>query len=216
MALRDDILRYLERFGPTGDRKLAEAHGTSNQHVNIVARGMSQRGEIRRYKGGDGLIQNALVRGGVSPSPEPAIEPVSGPSVAPTLLPEDVVKRALEAWLRGRGWQVDVAWGRSHGIDLEAHRGDDRLLVEAKGEAVLQPQQTNYFLSAIGELVQRSSDPNAIYALAFPDNRVYRGLVQRLPNRSREVLIHAVFFISAADGAECVELDAADAVRARL
>ena len=42
------------------------------------------------------------------------------------------------------------------------------------------PQQVNYFLGAIGELTQRMADPDAVYGLALPDNRQYRGLVDRL------------------------------------
>ena len=39
------------------------------------------------------------------------------------------------------------------------------------------PQQVNFFLGAIGEPTQRMADPDAVYGLALPDNRQYRGLV---------------------------------------
>jgi len=35
------------------------------------------------------------------------------------------------------------------------------MLLEAKGSAMNPPQQVNYFLGALGELLQRMSDPEA-------------------------------------------------------
>lgn len=54
-------------------------------------------------------------------------------------------------------------------------------MLEAKGAVARNAQQVNYFLGALGELVQRMDDPSATYGLALPDNRQYRGLVSRLP-----------------------------------
>ena len=84
-------------------------------------------------------------------------------------------------YLEAEGWTVTVAWGHSHGVDIKGHRGPERLYLEAKGEAVNPPQQVNYFLGALGELVQRLRDPSAVYGLALPDNRQYQGMVDRLP-----------------------------------
>jgi hypothetical protein len=44
--------------------------------------------------------------------------------------------------------------------------------------------QGNYFLNAMGELVQRMVDPDAEYGLAFPDVPRFRRLVEQSP-RSR-------------------------------
>lgn len=54
-------------------------------------------------------------------------------------------------------------------------------LIEAKGEINLSAQQVNYFVGALGELVQRMSDTAARHGLALPNNRQYRGHVDRLP-----------------------------------
>jgi hypothetical protein len=43
------------------------------------------------------------------------------------------------------------------------------------------PQQVNYFLGAVGELLQRMSDASATYGLVLPDSQQYRGLAARLP-----------------------------------
>ena len=108
---------------------------------------------------------------------------------------EDAVKRAVAATLEADGWTVDVRWGRDRGIDPDARRGSERLVVEAKGEAVARHQQVNYFLSALGEFVQRMSDPAARYTLALPDHPQYRGLVQRLPTLARQRLQLEVLFV---------------------
>jgi hypothetical protein len=113
----------------------------------------------------------------------PPPTPRTVPARPGQLLTEDEVKTAVKAHLEAEGYTVRVAWGREHGIDIEATRDNpaNRLLLEAKGEVSLQPQQVNYFLGALGELVQRMSDADAHYGLALPDNPQYRGLVRRLP-----------------------------------
>ena len=81
-----------------------------------------------------------------------------------------------------------------------ATRSGSRLVLEAKGEVLLQPQQVNYFPGALGELVQRMDDPDTTYGLALPDNRQYRGLVSRLPSFARDRLGLSVFFVSQSFG----------------
>lgn len=73
-------------------------------------------------------------------------------------------------------------------------------MLEAKGEVLLQPQQVNYFLGTLGELVQRMDDPDTTYGLALPDNRQYRGLVSRLPSLARDRLGLRVLFVSLSFG----------------
>jgi len=90
------------------------------------------------------------------------------------LVSEDEVKEAVRAHLESRGYEVAVAWGRSHGIDLHATGPEGRIAIEAKGDVPSRPQQTNYSIGALGELVQRMSDPEASYGLALPDVRVFR------------------------------------------
>ena len=46
---------------------------------------------------------------------------------------EDDVKRSVAAWLEETGWAVHVRWGRTRGVDIEATRGSERWVIEAKG-----------------------------------------------------------------------------------
>jgi hypothetical protein len=89
------------------------------------------------------------------------------------------------------------------------HRGGtpaEVLLLEAKGSAQNPPQQVNYFLGALGELLQRMSEPSAAYGLALPDNAQYCGLASRLPPLVWERLNFTVLFVSkTAGGTDTVE-----------
>ena len=81
-------------------------------------------------------------------------------------------------------------------MDIDAKRPNGRILIEAKEEVYLSPQQVNYFVGALGELVQRMSDPAARYGLALPGNRQYRGLVDRLPDLAHKRLDLVVNMVS--------------------
>lgn len=122
----------------------------------------------------------------------PAIRHIRDP------LTEDEVKQGAKQFLEAAGFSVTVAWGHQRGIDISAVSGSEILFIEAKGSAQNPPQQVNYFLGALGELLQRMSDPAASYGLALPDNSQYRGLVSRLPALTWERLKFTVLFISKA------------------
>lgn len=116
------------------------------------------------------------------------------------LLTEDEVKQGAKEFLEAAGFSVTVAWGRERGIDISAVSDSEILFLEAKGSAQNPPQQVNYFIGALGELMQRMSDPAASYGLVLPDNPQYRGLVGRLPALTWERLRFTVIFISKAPG----------------
>ncbi len=122
---------------------------------------------------------------------------------------EDEVKEAVRAHLTVHGFDIEVAWGRVRGIDIEARHPDGRrYVIEAKAEVGKRgPQQVNYFLGMLGELVQRMDDAQASYGIALPDNRQYRGLVDRLPALAKERLRLTTFWISRDGDAFNVEVD---------
>ena len=98
---------------------------------------------------------------------------------------EDDVKRSLQSWLEASGWAVSIAWGRDRGIDVEGTRDGKRWIIEAKGCGSLNAMRVNYFLSILGELLQRMNDPDAHYSVALPDMKQFRGLWQRLPELAK-------------------------------
>jgi hypothetical protein len=202
MTLADRILAALAEAGSRGldDDELGRRLEVARQAVNQACRSLAAAGKIVRGAPLGGKILNRLLSGEpLRAVPPPSALPARGP--AGGLLSEDEVKAAVRDYLVADGWAVTIAWGHARGVDIDAQRGDERLLLEAKGEVKLQPQQVNYFVAALGELVQRMADPTARYGLVLPDNRQYRGLVSRLPAFAIERLGLVVYFVErAGDG----------------
>lgn len=174
-SLGEQILEVLGSGGALDDDEIAIRLGVARQQVNQTCRRLAAQGVVVREPGWRGKIVNrASGQAPSAPAPPPQAL-ASGP------LTEDAVKEAVRVHLEAGGHEVTVAWGRAHGVDVEAIGPEGRVVIEAKGDAPSQQQQTNYFIGALGELVQRMSDPNATYGLALPDVRVSRALVGRLP-----------------------------------
>lgn len=208
-TLGDRILDAI-RHAPLDDDVLAKRLGVGHrQAVNQAARRLAAQGQLRRLAGPDGKILNALPE-----APQPSIvdsapSRTSNRDTATLRITEDEVKGAVRDHLVSQGFEVAVAWGRVRGIDLEAHHFDERrYVVDAKGEAGTSgAQRVNYFLGVIGELVQRMDDAEASYGIALPDNRQYRGLVDRLPGLAKERLRLAVFWVRRTGDGLAVEVE---------
>lgn len=195
MGTAERIIDELERSSrPLSDGELAEVLGLRHQAVNHTCRTLERLGRIRRLQTAGAPIRNVLID-----APALDAEAHAVPTASTGLLTEDEVKAAVKEELVARGYDVEVAWGRARGVDIVARRDDGRLLLEAKGEAANPPQQVNYFLGAIGELVQRLDDPDARYGLALPDHRQYRRLVTRLHRLAWTRLHLVVLFVRRVD-----------------
>jgi hypothetical protein len=109
---------------------------------------------------------------------------------------EDWLKTALKNWLETQGWEADVAWGRTRGIDLHARRGTERWIIEAKGRGSLNPMRVNYFLCVMGETLQRMTDSEAAYSIALPDMKQFRNLWARLPPLAKQRTQITALFVS--------------------
>jgi hypothetical protein len=205
-TLADRILTAI-RYAPLDDDVLAKRLGVGHrQAVNQAARRLEAQGRVRRFTGPDRKIVNALPDSPVQQIPE-AIPPRVAPGGS--RITEDEVKEAVRAHLTTQGFNVAVAWGRVRGIDIDArHLDGRRYVIEAKAEVGKNgPQQVNYFIGMLGELIQRMDDAHALYGIALPDNRQYQGLVDRLPALAKERLRLAVFWVRR-DGDELiVEVD---------
>lgn len=132
----------------------------------------------------------------MSPNASRSADRDRGPQLHNDMLSEDSVKRAIDTYLRAEGWIPIVCWGRTRGIDIDARRGTERWIIEAKGRGTSPQHQGNNFLSALGELLQRMSDPKARYSIAVPDLPRYRGLWVRLPTRLKRQLRLSSLFVN--------------------
>lgn len=198
-TIADRIIRALRQAGPLDDDVLARRLGVSpRQSINQAARALESMGTVRRYVGREGKLVSELVAwSDVDNEHEVRRTTHRAPSANGGLISEDDVKAAVKDHLGHLGYVVRVAWGRERGIDIDAtHSERPRLIIEAKGQAAKPgAQQVNYFLGAIGELVQRMDDPGAQYGLALSEHRQYLGLISRLPRLARERMSLVVYFV---------------------
>jgi len=108
---------------------------------------------------------------------------------------EDEVKAAMKSTLEGCGYEVHVKWGKKSGSDILAVIGGRRLVIETKREGAYRQMLGNYFLNALGEILQRMSDTSASYGIALPAHASYVELVLKLPKRVREALQLDFYFV---------------------
>ena len=224
-SLRDRLIAYLSEH-PEGadDDELAKQLGVSHrQAVNQACRSLAKASVVRRLlEPHQGKIVNYLVGDmPVVEAPSGQLPPVTtndSPVVTSLIefheaadvraiaysgeerLSEDTVKDAVRAALEADGWSVTVHWGHVHGIDIEATRKGERLVVEAKGEGSLPPMRVNYFLGALGELLQRMHSPDPMYALALPAHRQFVTLLLGLPLWVRARLRLSAYLVRPAPG----------------
>jgi hypothetical protein len=204
-TLADRVLAALSAAaGPLDDDVLTrQLRATSRQTVSLVCRTLEASGRIRRFRAPDGMLVNTLaapLEADSAPGTQlelsvPTGLPRTAPAI-PTLLTENQIKRAVREYLIAQGYRVHVAWGHTRQVDIHAERDGERLLLEAKGQVERRPQQSNDFLGALGELLQRMTDPDATYGLALPDHPSYRALVARLPELIWGRLNLVVYFVS--------------------
>lgn len=204
---RERVLAYLRAHpdGADDDLLACELGIAHRQAVNQTCRQLASTGVlVRRHDPAAGKIVNRLADAAVRAAapaapPHQLTNPPGSIQVSRLVtldggealrrfvyageaeLTEDQVKQAMEAALRREGWEVDTRWGRAHGIDIEARRGAERLVLEAKGEGSRQAMRVNFLLGALGELLQRMDSPETWYGLALPAHRQFAGLVSRLP-----------------------------------
>jgi hypothetical protein len=196
-SVAQQVVHLLKAFGPKDDDELAAVLKRNRIYINQVARGLARQGLLQRVTGSGGKLVNALVPGQETPTLSPSQIRAHRTANREGFLHEDAVKQAVANYLTARGYQVAIMWGRDRGIDIDAVGPEGRIVIEAKGEVPRGPQQVNYFLNALGELVQRMSDEQARYGLALPGNNQFRNLVLRLPTLARQRLRLTVYLVNA-------------------
>lgn len=196
LSLSESIQEALKKDSGMTDRELTDVlHGIGapQQPVNQTCRTLEKKGIVIRRKRHDGLVGNYLT--GVTSADTNHPHVVETSNQTEESLSEDAVKLFLQRWLTQQGWQVDIAWGRTHGTDVKAKKGNQRWLMEVKGSGSLQPMRVNYFLGALGEILQQMDDPDAKYSLAFPDLAQFRSLWKKLPALAKARLGLTVLFV---------------------
>ena len=205
-SLADEIVQALTNTPGLTDRQLTDTvRGTAapQQPVNQTARSMERRGILVRKRRPDNLIGNYL-----SDAPGTAA-PLISKSIIKNhdvdALSEDEIKEVLDRWLIADGWTTKIAWGKVQGIDIDASRSKERWIIEVKGPGSRQPMRVNYFIGILGETLQRMSDPDARYSIAFPDLTQYRRLWARLPELAKTRTAITLILVSKDGKVEVIE-----------
>lgn len=197
-SLKERVARLVAEEPGLADRELTDrlfGPGSPQQPVNQAARALVEEGRIHRLRRADGKLGNY-------PGPAPGARRDSAREAAPqpdatAELSEDEVKRLLGIWLERDGWSVSIAWGTARGVDIDARRNGERWLIEVKGCGSRDPMRVNYFLAALGELLQRMTDPRARYSVAFPDLPQFSRLWQKLPRLAKDRTGITALFVAA-------------------
>lgn len=118
------------------------------------------------------------------------------PGMPSTFLCEDRVKQRLQKWLKADGWKItEIKWGKSRGADIVASKQSKKWVIEVKGEGSRTQMRLNYFLTILGEIMQRMSRAHTKYSIALPDLERYRKLWQRLPSLVKRRTKLTIIFI---------------------
>lgn len=190
------LLKEIQSNPGLTDRELTTAmkgRKADQQHVNQEARFLERKGAISRRRRNDGLIGNYPLDHAAAHVDIPQQYEVKKTENG---LSEDELKSHLVAWLKKRGWETTVAWGKARGIDIDAKRKAERWIIEVKGIGTLSAMRVNYFIGMLGETLQRMNDDNAAYSIALPDIAQFRNLWARLPSLAKQRTKISVLFVS--------------------
>lgn len=191
MTLKNQVLSYIANFPGATDTEMEKYFDKLHQTINQTCRALEKEGLlIRRKNPAKGNLIGNYPASQFFPDTSKE-NPVLSKNFSLTStqelsLQEEDIKHILADYLEENGWSARVAWGHSHGIDIDAHRENKRWIIEVKGPGSRQPMRVNYFVSILGEMLQRMNDPNARYTIAFPDIPQYRGLWDRLPQLAKD------------------------------
>lgn len=200
-TLAERVAEFVPKNPGLTDREIADTllgRAAPQQGVNQVCRRLAEDGVIARTRRSDNLIGNFPLEGAPTPNRTPITRTANKTQVTSLLeLNEDELKRALQGWLLKDGWTAAVAWGRTPGVDIAATRAGERWLIEVKGAGSRPAMRVNYFLGALGELLQRMDDDRASYSIALPDLPQFRGLWERLPSLAKRRMGISALFVDA-------------------
>lgn len=205
-TLNDEIIHAVQKTPGLTDRELTNVlrgRETPQQSINQAARILAGKGILLRKRRSDNLIGN--YPSGRSRDQVTSKMPAVTANHDIDALSEDEVKKVLDSWLKLDGWETKIAWGNAQGIDIDARRGSERWIIEAKGPGPRQPMRVNYFIGILGETLQRMSDPEARYSIAFPDVEQYRRLWGRLPVLAKSRTKISLLLVSKAGHVEHLE-----------
>jgi len=196
-TVKERIIELIKRKPGLTDAEIRKELGLSiHQHANNEARSLEKQGLTQRVKEG-GLIRNYLVEPGRTRLlDKPDSERIS-PDTPMSGVAEDDVKLLLGLWLERDGWEVSIAAGKEPGPDVLARQGSRSWTIEVKGSGSRPQMRVNYFLSVLGQILQRMDSDKTRYSVAFPDMPQYRSLWHRLLGEAKKRTGVTALFVGA-------------------
>ena len=187
MTIKESIMNYIKQFPGATDTDIEKYLKKTHQTINQACRSLEKDGYLTRKINSEkgNLIGNYPLDKTYTSNYAPLYKKeVNSDDKEP--LQEDDIKQILNDYLIKNGWKTKVAWGHQQGIDMEAVKENKRWVIEVKGSGSRQPMRVNYFISILGETLQRMNDSEARYSIALPDLEQFRRLWERLPKLAKE------------------------------
>jgi len=178
MTVKERIKVVVEKSPGIRLSDLARKLGKQYQHVRQEVRDMANRGEVR-------LEKTDFYR----------VYPTEVQAKALLSSSEAAIKARIARFLEDHDWEVTVRFGKTPGADIMAKRGKQTWLIEVKGMPTRRQMFNNYFLAALGTILQRMRQPKAHYSIAFPDHPVFRRLWAELPQLAKNALHLSALFV---------------------
>ena len=198
-TLKDEILNLVRKSPGLTDREITNrlrGRAAPQQPINQAARQLEGAGVLKRTQREDGLMGN-FPFDGAQRNQSPVRKPTTRMDDS---LSEDSLKEVLRRWLSSNGWDVRVAWRQTKGVDIQAEKGVERWLIEVKGRGSRPEMRVNYFLTILGEVLERMDDPHAKYSIALPDLEQFRSLWSRLPALAKQRTCITALFVDERGG----------------
>jgi hypothetical protein len=192
-VIEHNIIRLLQHSPGLSDRELANSikgHGKSSQYVNQKCRALVSKNILLRKKRKDGLYGNWLV------DEYSYSESYTNFNENSDDISEKKMKQVLENYLTSRDWEAKISWRINRGVDIEANRGANKWIIEVKGSGFYSPVRNDYFLTVLGEILQRMDNPNCKYSIALPDVNQFHRLWDRLPSLAKNRTGVTALFVS--------------------
>jgi hypothetical protein len=161
------------------------------QTVNQICRRACEKGKIIRGYSQCSYCGNNKITNSFSSKTEQFISPKAEPQKPSSNnnnlnMSEDLVKQLLAEYLEKNGWKAKVSMGKEHGTDIEAYCDNAKWIIEVKGCGSLNAMRVNYFISILGETLQRMDDETSKYSIALPKIQQFINLWNRLPKLAKE------------------------------
>ena len=183
MTLKENIMLYIAQNPGATDAEIEKHLQKTHQAINQTCRALERDGYLIRRKNAE--KSNRICNYPLNETYVPYRKECQYSDFKNALQEEDI-KHILANFLISEGWNIKVAWGHQQGIDIDAQKNEKRWIIEVKGPGSRQPMRVNYFISILGETLQRMNDTTARYSIALPDIEQYRKLWDKLPKLAKE------------------------------